>query len=57
MEETKKLEFLNTMWCPNLNVGTENYNIIYTNSRMTTTFVEMTEEQLSEFYSFEDDFD
>ena len=41
----------------NLNIGTENYNMIYTNSRMTTSFVQMTEEQLSEFYSFEDDFD
>ena len=38
------------------NIRTENYNIIYTNSRMTTSFVQMTEEQLSEFYSFEDDF-
>ena len=39
------------------NIRTENYNIIYTNSRMTSSFVQMTEEQLSEFYSFEDDFD
>ena len=38
------------------NIRTENYNIIYTNSRMTTSFVQMTEEQLSEFYSFDDDF-
>ena len=38
------------------NIRTENYNIIYTNSRMTSSFVPMTEEQLSEFYSFEDDF-
>ena len=41
----------------NLNIGTENYNMNYTNSRMTSSFVQMTEEQLSEFYSFEDDFD
>ena len=38
------------------NFGTENYNNIYTNSRMTNSFGEMTEQQLSDFYSFEDDF-
>ena len=37
------------------NFGTENYNNIYTNSRMTNSFGKMTEEQLSEFYAFEDD--
>ena len=40
----------------NFNFGTENYNNIYTNSRMTNSFGEMTEKQLTEFYSFEDDF-
>ena len=41
----------------NINIGTENYNNIYTNSRMTNSFGNMTEEKLSEFYSFDDDFD
>ena len=40
-----------------INIGTENYNNIYTNSRMTNSFGNMTDEKLSEFYSFEDDFD
>jgi hypothetical protein len=37
------------------NIGTENYNNIFTNSRMTNSFGKMSEEELNEFYSFEDD--
>ena len=40
----------------NLNVGTENYNNIFTNSRMTNSFGNIKEEKLTEFYSIEDDF-
>ena len=36
--------------------GTENYNNIYTNSRMINSFGELTTEELNEFYTFEDDF-
>jgi len=40
------------------NINTiNNYNNIYTNSRLTNSFGQMTQEQLNEFYSFEDDFD
>ena len=41
----------------NLNFATENYNNIYTNSRMTDSFGKLTEKELEDFYSFEDDFD
>ena len=41
----------------NINFGTENYNNIYTNSRLTDSFGKLTEEELEDFYSFEDDFD
>ena len=40
----------------NYNLGTENYNNIYTNSRMTNSFGDVTDEKLQDFYEFEDDF-
>ena len=39
-----------------LNFNVENYKNVYTNSRMTNSFGNITMEKLSEFYSFEDDF-
>ena len=38
-------------------VKTENYNNIYTYSRLTNSFGDITDDELNEFYSFEDDFD
>ena len=38
-------------------LGIENYENIYVNSRMTNSFGEIKNEKLTEFYSFEDDFD
>ena len=38
-------------------IGTENYNNIYINSRMTNSFGDIKEDKLEEFYEFEDDFD
>ncbi len=40
----------------NYNLGTENYNNIYTNSRMTNSFGDVTDEKLQDFYEFDDDF-
>ncbi len=40
----------------NYNLGTENYNNIITNSRMTNSFGDMTDEKLKDFYEFGDDF-
>jgi hypothetical protein len=38
------------------NFGTENYNNIITNTRMTNSFGNIKQEKLAEFYSIEDDF-
>ena len=40
----------------NVTIKEENYNNIFTNSRMSNSFGDLREEKLTEFYSIEDDF-
>ena len=55
-ENQAKNNLRKTLEKKNKACGTEYYNNIYANSRMTNSFGELTTEELNEFYTFEDDF-